>query len=602
MFPDRTFGNLMDLDQRLARHRQDLGGVRHLNRVEPPDPQPGRPLCLTVTTSGPVAFAAVQAWYRTEPGAPAAEHAVALLPEGAAWDSVEWGYVRRWTGALPPQPAGTMVRYRVAGRAANGRWIYADSQAETPEAATEFALWVDEGGVPEWAQAAVVYHIFIDRFNPGAGRAWRQPQSLAGFFGGTLRGVIEQLDYIHDLGFNTLWLSPLFASPSHHGYDATDYYTVEPRLGSNADLRELIDEAHARGLRVLLDFVANHWSHLHPTFQSARSDPNSPYRNWYTWNHWPDDYATYFGVKELPQLNLRPGPARDYLLEAARYWLAQGVDGYRLDYAYGPSFDFWADFGRACRTARPDCWLFGEVIHTAPVQLAFAGRLDGTLDFLLCHALRETFAHGTWDLARFDAFLAGHEAFFPPAGAYSRPAFLDNHDMNRFLFIAQEDRACARLAALVLFTLAGPPIVYYGSETGVTQARPIHQNDFGIFEEARLPMKWPGRDADADLDLHAFYRQLVRLRRAHRVLHSGTRRTLHLDNAAGTYAYAREGAAGRVLVALNLGDQPARLRLELPGFDSAARDQLNGHDVALQGDAVEVALGAKSGALVASGK
>ena len=188
--------------------------------------------------------------------------------------------------------------------------------------------------------------------------------------------MIQKLDYIQSFGFNTLWLSPLFASPSHHGYDATDLYQVEPRLGTNADLKELIAAAHARGMRLLLDFVANHWSHQHPSFQAALADEHSPYHDWYTWKHWPDDYATYFDVRGLPQLNLRPGPARTYLLDCAAYWLHEGVDGFRLDYANGPAHDFWTDFRRACRTARPDCWLFGEVVHTAPVQASFGGRLE----------------------------------------------------------------------------------------------------------------------------------------------------------------------------------------------------------------------------------
>ena len=568
------------------------------------DPAPGQPLRVVVTTSGPVPFAAARGWFVTEPPGVGPEGAGApetfeLFAQEATWDTLEWGYVRHWVGVLPPQPAGTMVRYRLAAQRAGtaGEWVFADNQAATPEAATAFAIWIDAGGVPAWTHAAMVYHIFMDRFNPGTGRAWLTPKNLSGFFGGTLRGVIEKLDYIRDLGFNTLWLSPLFASPSHHGYDAMDYYTVEPRLGSQAELLELIESAHARGFRVLLDFVANHWSHLHASFQAALADRNSEYHDWYTWKAWPADYETYFGVRELPQLNLRPGPARDHLLAAAQYWLWQGVDGYRLDYAYGPSHDFWSDFQRACRLARPDCWLFGEIIHTAGVQRSYAGRLDGTLDFLLSRALRETFAHGAWDLAQFEAFLAGHEAYFPPSAVFSRPAFMDNHDMNRILFAAGESHARVRLAALVLFTLAGPPIVYYGTEVGLSQERPIHQNDFGIFEEARLPMQWdPGDEGQAQ---RAYFRRLAHLRQAYPVLQTGTRRAVWVEAKDGLYAYLRESELGRVLVAINLGSAPARLRLEVPGIAPAAQDHLNGCVVRVSGSTVELDLPAQTGALVA---
>jgi glycosidase len=488
-----------------------------------------------------------------------------------------------------------MVRYRLAGRlAGSDAWVYADNQASTSAQATEFALWVDGGSVPAWSRSAMVYHIFIDRFYPGDGVPWLKPESLSGFFGGTLRGVIQKLDYVAGLGFNTLWLSPLFASPSHHGYNASDYYTVEPRLGTNANLRELIDGAHARGLRVLLDFVANHWSSDHPTFQSALADPASPYRDWYTWKHWPDDYETYFGVRELPQLNLRRGPARDYMLEAAQYWLRQGADGFRLDYAFGPPYDFWSDFYRACRTARADCWLFGEVINSAPIQLSYTGRLDGTLDFLLNRALRQTFAAGGWTLAEYEAFLQAHEAYFP--AGFSRPAFLDNHDMNRIAFLAGGDEARVRLGALVLFGLSGPPIVYYGTESGLSQERPIHQNDFGIFEEARLPMDWsraePGRP------LPDYFRRLALLRQAHPALQTGTRHLLHLDSAAGTYAFAREGDAEQVVVAVNLSAAPASLSLPVRGFNPDAWDRLNDCRVRVTAEAVQVDLPAWGGALL----
>ena len=588
MYEDRIFGDLLHPDRRLAGHRAGLSGVRHGHRIDPIIPVPNRPIRLALTAGGPVAFDAARCVYAIDGGGGGE---IDLRSAGATWDTIEWGYVHCWSGELPALPAGSMVRYRLAARiAGSDEWVHADNQARDATQATEFAVWIDPNGVPAWAREAIVYHVFLDRFYPGDGKDWLQPDGPAGFFGGTLRGVIQKLDYIQSLGFNAIWMSPLFASPSHHGYDAVDYYQVEPRLGHHADLKELIDSAHARGLRVILDFVANHWSHLHATFQSARCDPSSPYRDWYVWKHWPDDYETYFGVRELPQLNLRRGPARDYLLDCARYWLKQGVDGYRLDYAYGPPHDFWTDFRRACRMANSDCWLFGEVINTASLQLTYGGRLDGTLDFLLARALRETFGHRTWPLSQFESFLAAHEAFFPPE--FSCPSFLDNHDMNRFLYLSGGDAARLKLAALVLFTLSGPPVVYYGTEAGVTQERPIHQNDFGIFEEARLPMKW-GDEQDADL--REFFRRLVHLRREHSALRGGARRVVHLDDTAGTYAYRR----GDALVALNTGAEPRTLRLPAGGLPKDAADRLNGQRVTRDGNWLDVHLAGQSGVFVA---
>jgi glycosidase len=278
----------------------------------------------------------------------------------------------------------------------------------------------------------------------------------------------------------------------------------------------------------------------------------------------------------------------------AQYWLSQGVDGYRLDYAAGPSHDFWSDFQRACRAARPDCWLFGEVIQTPEVQRSYAGRLDGTLDFMLARALRETFASSNWDLARFEAFLASHEAFFP--ADFSRPAFLDNHDMNRILFMAAGIQARVRLGALVLFTLMGPPIVYYGTEVGVTQERPIHQNNFGIFEEARLPMNWS--PAPAEAELRNYFRSLLHLRQNYPVLLNGRRRLVHLDPAGG-YAYIREGSSQPVLVVLNVSDKPRSLELEATGFTTPPQDRLGTAPVHGDGSRLAVDLPPMTGAWIA---
>ncbi len=596
MHLDIMFGGQIEEAERVAYQRAARSGVRHRHQLDPADPRPGAPIAVTLSTGGPLPYDAARCWWQAElPDGRVEEGLLELEPGRVTWEPLAWGYARDWHGLLPAQPAGTMLRYRLAARlTGSGRWAYADGDGLDEAAATMFAVWVADDPAPAWAREAVVYHIFVDRFNPGQGRAWQRPARLDGFYGGTLRGVIEQLDYIQDFGFTAIWLSPVFASPSHHGYDASDLYTVEPRLGSNADLLELFAAAHARGMRVILDFVANHWSSSHPTFVAARADEASEYHDWYTWESWPDGYQRYFGVHDLPELNLAHPPARAHMLEAAAHWLRLGADGLRLDYAYGPPHAFWADFRRACRAARPDCWLFGEIIQQPDFLRTYGAHMDGVLDFPLAQALRETFARRTWDLARLEAFLAGHEDYFPTT--FVRPSFLDNHDLNRFLFLADGDSAALRLAALILFTLSGPPIVYYGTEAGVSQERPIHgENSFGVFEEARQPMKW---GESQDVELRAFFQRLVALRRAYPALLEGKRQVLHLDAPGGTYAYLREGAAPLV-TAINLGDEPAELIVPRAGLPEGAADRLGGHPVRVAGETLVVALPARSGALIA---
>lgn len=587
------YGPQLDPENRIKIHLNKLAGLKHLSRREPLAPRPGEPITITVTTSGPLPFDEIVCQYTTGSRGEESSHLSSsiLQPSAVHWDQPAWDYVRTWQGQIPGQPEGTVLRYRIGGRlSGTDCWIYADTQSQRPEEATDFAVFVHDPAAPAWTRRAILYHIYLDRFYPGDGRSWNPAQSVTDFYGGTLRGVIDKLDYLQHLGVNVLWLSPLFASPTHHGYDATDLCRVEPRFGTHEDFKELIEKAHARGIRILLDFVPNHWSNQHPTFIEAQTNPNSPYRDWYLWRSYPDEYESFFDVKTMPKINLRYGsPARAHLLDVARYWLEQGIDGYRLDHADGPAHDFWADFRLVCQQTHPDCWLFGEVVKPPAIQRAFYGNLHGQLDFALARALRETFALQNWSLAQLDAFLAAHESYFPPE--FSLPAFLDNHDMNRFLPIAGNDLNRLKLAALVLFTLSGPPILYYGTETGLSQERFISEGQG--FEEARLPMIWENQN----LDLIQYFRKLIHLRPIllqKNTLPRAGHRTLSLDPDAGLYAYT---PAPGVIIALNISPEPRQLTLPI-SFPETAQDHLNGNLVTSQENHLKLHLPPESGAFV----
>jgi glycosidase len=535
------FGTLGNPERRVEALRGRRQGVWHLSRIEPLAPGPNDEPLLTVEVALPEPVARVVCHVRS-PG----RLSVELEPAAVEWDTLNWTYYQVWQGRLPAAEAGTVVRYTV-----NAYPRHAAEPVPADGGAT-FAYRVGRPEPPDWAAEAIIYQIMPDRFFPGAGRSWRRPKDAEGLFGGTLQGIAEKLDYLGDLGINCIWLNPFFPDETHHGYHATDYFQVNPRLGGDAAMRQLVQEAHRRGIRLLLDFVANHWGRNHPTFQAAQAERHSDYHEWYTWRSWPDDYEAFFDVKALPQINLGHPAARAHILEAARYWLTEfDFDGYRLDYVLGPSLEFWTDFRAEVERARPDAWIFGEAVDTPAAQRRYWGRLHGTLDFLLLQALRATFAFGDMTVAGFDAFLAAHEAYFP--AAFSRPSFLDNHDMNRFLWAAEGDGRKLKLAALAQFTLSGPPVVYYGTEVGLSQERDIVQaSGRHIHAEARLPMLWG--DAQ-DGDLREYYRWLIHFRRDHPVLWQGMRRTAHLDEAAGTYAYVRGEGPAAVVVALNLSEE-----------------------------------------------
>ncbi len=565
---DFIFGTMATDALRLAAIQAEGRSVHHGNRIVPVDPEPDQPVQLWVSVGTDVSADSVVAYYTLDGSEPDGESSQVVFERGqVVWDTLLWGYRQEWFGTIPAQPAATLVRYRIAAVARNGTLAWADPDPLTGEAMT-FAYHVDREPVPSWIRDAVIYHIFVDRFSPGAGRDWNMAHTLGDIWGGTLRGVIERLPYLQQLGVSCLWLSPVFPSPTHHGYDATDYMHVEPRLGTDDDLRELFAAAHALGMRVLLDYVANHISNEHPAFLRAIADPNAPERSWFTFERWPDEYRSFFGVKSMPQLNNESPGAREYIVSAARYWLEQGADGFRLDYANGPSHAFWAYFRAATRAQKPDSFTVGEIVETAELQRSYQGRLDGVLDFLLLQHMRAFFAFDTITTSAFDSFLRRHLAYF--SNDFVLPSFLDNHDMNRFLWVVGGDIRRLKIAALCQFTLPHPPIIYYGTEVGLNQTHDLQYPDGSRrMEESRGLMPW---DAEQNADVLQFYTQLIAVRRQQPNLWRGTRRILALHDA-GLYVVAVEAATASAIVALNRShveqrvDVPTALNLTLSTED-----------------------------------
>jgi len=554
---DFIFGTLATDESRIAHLKTTRGGITHAHKRLPRDPLPGQPIQVDLTL-GP-SHPHNQAWvYWTNDGSdPEGKNGIAfngystpLTSIDSEWDTFLWGYVRKFRGEIPPQKPGTIVRYRLSA-GGNGDETFADD-------GTYYACFVDDDPPPAWTRDAVIYQIFADRFFNTTNDFPQIENKPSLKCNGTLKGIIEKLDYIARLGVNCIWFTPVFPSPSYHGYDATSFFEINPRLGTKEDFKELIEQSHALGIRVLMDFVPNHWSNQHPSFVEATNDQNSPYVKWYTFEQWPKKYKTFFGVKNLPQINLRYVPAREHVLEAAKYWLEFGVDGYRVDYCIGPTPDFYADFRRITRTTKPDSWTFGEAVDPPDSQLTFEGGMDGALDFMLLEGLRKTFAFNNWNAKQFAEFLDRHEAYFPTS--FSRPSFLDNHDMNRFLWVAQNDVRKLKLAALCQFTLSGAPVIYYGTEVALSQHKDVMQNGRAIHEETRLPMLW---GEEQNKELLEYYRELIRIRKSYSALTQGARETIFANEHI--LAYRRVKDNENIICVLNIVEETTELELDITG-------------------------------------
>ncbi|MCB9135824.1 MAG: alpha-amylase [Anaerolineales bacterium] len=537
---DTVFGIFVTDDLKLVSHRVVRNGIHHRHAITPLDPKPDETVTLHVQTPAKKGFEHIAAYYTTDGSLPAGSQGVAtngnalhFAQSHLEWDTLIWDYLVHWQTTIPGQPNCTMVNYVISAWSDGGDEVYADTPGvdEPVQLATMkhyksipadtklvetghffgeevFNYHVDDDEPPAWAADAVIYQILVDRFSPGEGKMWKQTDNLGGICGGTLWGVCEKLDYLADLGVNCLWLSPTWVSPTYHGYDVTDYDRVEPRYGGDEALRAVISGAHARGIRVLLDMVCNHLSDQHPIFVTAENNTESAFRKWFFFDERvPNGYKSFFGVSSMPRLNLNYPPARDWMVANAVRWLRDfDIDGYRLDVADGPGPNFWSYFRKACREVKPDCLIFGEIVDTPQRLRTYAGRLDGVLDFPLGEAMRHTFALDALSETQLNAFVATNEAYYP-AGLV-RPTFLDNHDMNRFSMIAQNDPARLKRAAAFHMQLPGPKIIYYGTEIGIKQARSL---DEGGYHEIRPLMAW---DETQDQDLLAYYKEQIRTRKS----------------------------------------------------------------------------------------
>lgn len=379
-----------------------------------------------------------------------------------------------------------------------------------------------------WFKQAVVYHILIDRFagytNP---KQWEKPV----FIGGNLPGITDKLDYLKQLGINTIWLSPFYKTDKYHGYHVTDFFEVEPRFGNLADLKKLISIAHHKNIRVIADFVPNHCSCKHPYFIEATLNRRSKFYDWFYFKRWPEKYLCFLHFRELPKLNLKNPVTSGHIIEAAKYWLGLGIDGFRIDHVIGPPFGFWKVFSNEIKTTFKDtvligeAWLSGIKFRDLPtlglknktfkwifkytqedVQKEFTGLLDGVLDFSLRDRVVEFIA---WKenpeeyLKQLKVALKTHYKSFDPG--YYLPGFIDNHDMSRFMFECGNNVEKLKLALKIQLSQPQPPILYYGTETGLSHSNAVMINKANSDLQARKPMPWN----NLNLELIDYCRELI---------------------------------------------------------------------------------------------
>lgn len=366
--------------------------------------------------------------------------------------------------------------------------------------------------LPQWFQEAVVYNIFPDSFADGEGSLSGITGEVQGTggrvsrsrLGGTIRGILENLDYICGLGFNCLYLNPIFRAGEYHKYDVLDYFHVDPCMGTDEDFRTLVEAVHERGMHIIIDGVFNHCSWYFPQFEDVvERGEASVYRDWFYELAFPirrpdteeemPEYACFAYERKMPKLNTSNPQVQEYFAGVGRYWVEEfHVDGWRLDVANEVDKNFWRRFRSAVRSADPEAVLIGEVWENAETWLR-GDMFDSVMNYDFRKHCRDFFA---LQKTGADGFIWGMTDMFlryPRQISYGQLNLLDSHDVPRFYSLCGEDYERWQAAFLYLCMAPGVPSVFYGDERKISGVR---ENEY------RSGMPW-GRE-------HAETRRFVR--------------------------------------------------------------------------------------------
>lgn len=542
------------------------------------------------------------------------------------WDGI-FGACDRYTVNFTPETPdlywyyfeivhGDRVQYICRGAA--GVSYFADQ----PENAYQLTVYDGQYAVADWFGKGITYNIFPDRFcrteipSKDGYRAARvihedwneipvyKPDAHGeilnnDFFGGSIRGVISKLDYLQSLHVQTIYFNPIFEAYSNHRYDTGDYKTIDPMMGVEADFKELCEQAKARGMRVILDGVFSHNGYDSVYFNArghydsvgAFQSQQSPYYAWYDFSHWPDQYASWWGIYTLPQVNELNPDYLNYIVEdedsVIRRWLRLGASGWRLDVADELPDAFIQKLNAAARREKPDALIVGEVWEDASNKISYSvrrryfqgGELDSVMNYPLLDGVM-SFIGGS-PAQDFAEKMECIRENYPRAVFYNLMNIIGTHDTARALTImgakpedwsaSREHRATAHLmgdalvaarnkmylAAVIQFTMPGSPTIYYGDEAGVQG-----------FEDPFNRRTYPWGNEDGSL--LEFYRKLCAVRAHSSALADGELTFLRAQD--GILVYERADQAERLFVIVNRDEQETIVRLHSQTVEDLLHD------------------------------
>jgi glycosidase len=415
-----------------------------------------------------------------------------------------------------------------------------------------------------WLQESVVYQIFPDRFyngdtanDPENTSTWGSSVTINSKFGGDLKGIIDKLDYIEDLGVNLLYLTPIFKSSSNHKYNTADYYDIDPQFGTLDTAKELVKKCHEKGIKIIFDAVFNHSGSDFFAFKDLLINQEaSKYKDWYFIDDYPvsTDKVNYYtfanGVSKMPKLNTNNKEVRKYLLDVGEYWIKEiGIDGWRLDVSDEIDHDFWRAFNKVVKGANKDAVIIGEIMHEANSFLK-GDQMDSIMNYPFKYALVDFFANRSICVEKFDDILSFNRTLYMNSITRQLWNLIGSHDTKRFLTECGNNIERMKLAIAFQFCYQGVPYIYYGDEIGLNG---------GADPQCRKCMVW--EEEKQNKELFNLYKTMISIRKHNKALIYGDYETIYCKD--NILVFKRSYKGDSLLIYINNNDEERSINVSL---------------------------------------
>lgn len=423
---------------------------------------------------------------------------------------------------------------------------------------------VDRFKAPEWVKETIWYQIFPERFangdpvnDPKGTLQWgSKDPSTTDFFGGDLQGVIDHLDYLVDLGINGIYFCPIFKATSNHKYDTIDYYEIDPDFGDKALFKELVEKAHAKGIRIMLDAVFNHLGNYSSQWQDViENGENSRYKDWFHIHQFPVEkgdedantelsFDTFAFTPRMPKLDTSNPEVQEYLLDIAAYWIKEfDIDAWRLDVANEVDHHFWKKFFEVTTAIKPDFYILGEIWHSSQKWLE-GDEFHGVMNYALTETIIDYFVKDQISGEKMIAGLNEQMMLYRQQTNQMMFNMLDSHDTARILTLCDGNKELVKTTLAFTFLQVGSPCIYYGTEIGM---------DGGNDPDCRKCMIWD--EEKQDREMSQFVKELIAFRKKYlKVIAEGT---FHWENLTDkeVIVLIREWQSKQVTAIFNQGNQ-----------------------------------------------